>query len=76
MLTLTPRDILESPVNLTCMFLDGGRKLEYLEKTNAYTGRTCKLHTEMPQLRFAPGTLLLCGDNANHHATVQLLIES
>jgi len=26
MLTLTPRDNLESPIKLTCMFLDGGRK--------------------------------------------------
>ena len=38
--------ILESPINLTCMFLDGGRKPEYPERTHAYTGRTCKLHTE------------------------------
>ena len=28
-LTLTPRDNLESPVDLTCMFLGGGRKPEY-----------------------------------------------
>ena len=45
-LTLTPKDNLESPVNLTCMFLDGGRKPE---RTHAYTGRTCRLHTERPQ---------------------------
>ena len=31
------------------MFLDGGRKPEYPERTHAYTGRTCKLHTERPQ---------------------------
>jgi len=43
------RTILERPINLTCMFLDGGRKLEYPERTNAYTGRTCRLHTERPQ---------------------------
>ena len=30
-LTLTPKDNLESPINLTCMFLDGGRKPEYPE---------------------------------------------
>ena len=45
-LTLTPKDNLESPINLTCMFLDGGRKPEYPERTHAYTGRTCRLHTE------------------------------
>jgi len=28
------------------LFLDGGRKPEYPERTHAYTGRTCKLHTE------------------------------
>jgi len=44
--TLTP---LESPINLRCMFLDGGRLLEYPERTRAYTGRTCKLHTERPR---------------------------
>jgi len=69
-LTLTPKDnFLESPINLTCMFLDGGGKPEYPERTHAYTGRTCKLHTERPQLE--PGTLSLWGDGANHHTTVQ-----
>jgi len=58
-LTLTPKDNLESPINLTCMFLDGGRKLEYPERTHAYTGRTCKLHTERPQVGVKPGTLSL-----------------
>jgi len=38
------------PVNLTCMFLDGGRKPVYPEKTHAYTRRTYKLHTERPQV--------------------------
>ena len=32
--------VLETPINLTCMCLDGGRKPE---RTPAYTGRTCKL---------------------------------
>jgi len=48
-LTLTPKDNLESPINLTFIFLDGGRKPEYPERTHAYTGRTCKLHTERPR---------------------------
>ena len=39
-LTLTPKDNLESPINLT---LGGERKPEYPERTHAYTGRTCKL---------------------------------
>jgi len=34
-----------SPINLTCMFLDSGRKPEYPERTHTYTGWTCKLHT-------------------------------
>jgi len=45
-LKLTPRVNLESPINQTNMFLDSGRKLEYLEKTHAYMGRRCKLHPE------------------------------
>ena len=53
------RTILETPFNLTCMFLDGGRKPEYPERTHAYTGRTCKLYTERPQLGVEPDTLLL-----------------
>jgi len=36
------RSLLESPMNLTCMFLDGGKKQEYPERTHTYTGRTCK----------------------------------
>jgi len=40
------------------MFLDSGRKVEYPERTHAYTERTCKLHTEGPQPGFKPGTLL------------------
>ena len=39
-LTVTARVNLKSPINLTCMFLDGGRKPEYPERTHAYTGRT------------------------------------
>jgi len=53
------------------MFLDRGRKLEYLERTNTVTGRTCKPPTERTQLRLEPGTLLLLGNGANHHTTVQ-----
>jgi len=41
------------------MFLDGGRKLENLERTHANMGRTCRLHTERPQPGIEPGTLSL-----------------
>ena len=33
------RTILETPINLTCMFLDCGRKPEYPERTHTYTGK-------------------------------------
>ncbi len=51
----------ESPINLSCMFLDCGRKPEYLRKTHAGTRRTCKLHSGGPQSPggFEPRTLLL-----------------
>jgi len=68
------KTILETPINLTCMFLDSGRKPEYLERTHAYTGRTCKHHTERPQPGVEPGTLSLLGDGAKHHTTVQPLL--
>ena len=47
--SLLRKKFYETPINRTCMFLDGGRKPEYLERTHAYTRRTCKLHTERPQ---------------------------
>ncbi|MEQ2316835.1 hypothetical protein AMECASPLE_036579 [Ameca splendens] len=39
--------------NLTVMFLDCGRKLEYPEKTHACTGRTCKLRIGTQDLHAA-----------------------
>jgi len=57
--TLTPSVNLEVRMNHACQG-DGGRELKYPGRT--YTGRTCKLHTERPQLGFKPGTLLLRGD--------------
>jgi len=47
------------------MFSDGGRKPEYPEKTHAYLGRTCKLHTERTQPGFEPRTVLLRGKFAS-----------
>ena len=59
-LTLTPKDNLKSPINLTCMFFwtVGGSQRTRREPL-AYTRRTCKLHTERPQPGDEPGTLLL-----------------
>jgi len=37
MTTLSARVGLESPLNLACMFLAAGRKLEYLERSPACT---------------------------------------
>jgi len=44
---------------LTNIWTVGG--LEYLERTQTYMGRTCKLHTERPQLGFEPETFLQIG---------------
>ena len=71
-LTFTPKGNLECPINLTCRFLDCGRKPENPERTHADTGRTCKLHPERSWFPrdYEPRTLLLGGDSANHHTTV------
>ncbi|MEQ2256432.1 hypothetical protein ILYODFUR_024129 [Ilyodon furcidens] len=49
--SFTPKGNVEKPVNLTVMFLDCGRKLEYPERTHACTGTTFKLHAERPPAR-------------------------
>ncbi|MEQ2295330.1 hypothetical protein AMECASPLE_013014, partial [Ameca splendens] len=46
--SFTPKGNLEKPINLTVVFLDCGRKLEFPERTHTCTGRTCKLHAERP----------------------------
>ncbi|MED6243880.1 hypothetical protein ATANTOWER_029101 [Ataeniobius toweri] len=43
------------PINLTVMFLDCGRKPEYLDRTHTCTGRTYKLHAERPPAGRHPG---------------------
>ena len=67
----THRINLESPLNLTCMFFNSGRKLEYPERTHTCMGRTSKLLTERSQPGFEPRTLLWRGNSANHHTTMQ-----
>ncbi|KAJ8262744.1 hypothetical protein COCON_G00152010 [Conger conger] len=47
--TLIPMGNLDSPISLTCMSLDCGRKPECPEETHPDTGRTCKLRTERPR---------------------------
>uniref|UniRef100_A0A3Q2PAX2 Septin 8b n=1 Tax=Fundulus heteroclitus TaxID=8078 RepID=A0A3Q2PAX2_FUNHE len=68
--TLTPKENLERPINLTVMFLDCGRKPEYPKRTHACTGRTCKPHAERFRVGLKPRTFLLQGNSATHCATV------
>ena len=68
-LTLTPRNNLESPINLTCMFLGGGRKLEYHRKPKHTWGEHTNSTQKGPS-RYS-GTLLLRGDSASHRTNVQ-----
>ncbi|MED6269182.1 hypothetical protein CHARACLAT_030549 [Characodon lateralis] len=56
--SFTPKGNLERPINPAAMFLDCGRKPEYLVRTHACTGRTCKLHAERPQARSRTQDLL------------------
>lgn len=48
------------------------RKLEWLERTDASTGRTCNLHTESPR-RISPRTFSLWFNSASQSTTWQLL---
>uniref|UniRef100_A0A8C4X4Y9 Collagenase 3 n=1 Tax=Erpetoichthys calabaricus TaxID=27687 RepID=A0A8C4X4Y9_ERPCA len=59
---------LESPIHLTCMSLDCGRKPERPEETHADTGRTCKLHAG--RTREANPGLLTARQQRYHCATV------
>lgn len=49
----SPRGSLESPINLTNMFLDSGRKLETPHPSPTGTGKTHQPHTE--KLKFTIG---------------------
>ena len=69
----TPRVNLESPIDLTCMFLDDRKKMECLERTYSLK-ETCKLQTERPLLIFKSVTFLLWDNSSNH--TVNLLISA
>ncbi len=60
--TFTPTGNLESPINLTCMSLDCGRKLERQERAQADMGRTT------PRRK--------ANDGANHCTTVPPIRDS
>ncbi|MEQ2245466.1 hypothetical protein ILYODFUR_028384 [Ilyodon furcidens] len=62
--SFTYKGNLERPVYPTVMFLDNGRKPDYLVRTHACTGRTCKWGVE-------PRTFLLQGNSATNCSTVQ-----
>uniref|UniRef100_A0A3Q2CA21 Collagen type XIV alpha 1 chain n=1 Tax=Cyprinodon variegatus TaxID=28743 RepID=A0A3Q2CA21_CYPVA len=64
--TLTLKDNLEKPINLIVMFLDCGRKPEYLERTHTGSGGTCKLHAERPNAGNRTATFLVQGSSATH----------
>uniref|UniRef100_A0A8C4XHQ2 non-specific serine/threonine protein kinase n=1 Tax=Erpetoichthys calabaricus TaxID=27687 RepID=A0A8C4XHQ2_ERPCA len=62
---------LESPIHLTCMSLDCGRKPERPEETHADTGRTCKLHTgRTREANPGPQVSQLRGSSTTHCATM------
>ena len=50
------------------------RKVEYPEKTDTGTGRTCKLHTQRLRLGFKPSTFLLWGVSAIHCTAAHILL--
>lgn len=53
------------PVNLACISLDCGRRLECLERTN--TGRTHKSHSKMVQIK-TQDLLSVRQEGGNHHS--------
>lgn len=52
--TLTPTENLVSLINPYCVSVDCGRNQSAPEDTHSNTGRTCKLHKEMPQPQDEP----------------------
>jgi len=66
-LTLTPKDSLESPVNLTaCFWMVGGSRRTRREPTH-----TRGEHADSTQKEPAGIQTFLRGDGANHHTTKQ-----
>ncbi|MEQ2167019.1 hypothetical protein GOODEAATRI_034529 [Goodea atripinnis] len=64
--TLTAKSNLVRPINLTCMFLDCGRKAEYQERTHICKGRTCELHAERPQAQISTQEFLAARKQLHH----------
>lgn len=66
--TLMSKDNLERLVYPIFLFLDCGRKPNYLEGTHVYAGRRCKLHAEGSKARIQ----LSCYNSATNWITVHI----
>ncbi|MED6264018.1 hypothetical protein CHARACLAT_010358 [Characodon lateralis] len=62
----TPNGNLNRPIYLPVVFLDCWRKPGYPVRTQACTGRTCKLNAEKPPVRSRTQDLLLQGNGATN----------
>ncbi|MED6260590.1 hypothetical protein ATANTOWER_023713 [Ataeniobius toweri] len=75
--SFTPKGNLERPIDLTVMFLDCGRKTEYLVRTHACTERTCKLQAKDHPPGVEPKNFFTVKQQCyqlRHHATHDILI--
>ncbi|MEQ2273331.1 hypothetical protein XENORESO_002672 [Xenotaenia resolanae] len=70
--SFTPKGNVERPINLTVMFLDCGRNLEFPERSHACTGRTCKLHAERPRAGSRTQDLLAARQQCYQHVQYDL----
>ncbi|MEQ2165936.1 hypothetical protein GOODEAATRI_022263 [Goodea atripinnis] len=73
--SFTPKGNVEGPINLTVIFLDCGRKPEYLERTHICTWRTCKLHAERPPVGSRTQDLLAARQQCSPISKVLTLIK-
>ncbi|MEQ2222092.1 hypothetical protein ILYODFUR_022348 [Ilyodon furcidens] len=69
---LTQRGNLERPINLTVMFLDCGRMLEYRNEPPLARGEHAKSMPKDPRPAVEPNTFLLQGNSATSCTTAQL----
>ncbi|MEQ2235125.1 hypothetical protein ILYODFUR_038436 [Ilyodon furcidens] len=73
--SFTPKGYAERPVNLTVMFLDCRRKLEYPERTHACRGEHANSMQKDLRPGFKPRTFLLQGNSATNCATMQPIVD-
>ncbi|MEQ2289666.1 hypothetical protein AMECASPLE_035524 [Ameca splendens] len=66
-----PKDNIEYLTDVTVMFLDCGRTMQYPERTHSCKGRTSKLHEKDPRQGLESRTFLLHDNSATNSATVQ-----